>query len=371
MNWSRREFLSHAALGGLALGVATSLPACSGQQNNKSKKLHLLILGGTAFLGPATVEAALDRGHRMTLFNRGKTNPHLFPELEKLRGDRNDDLKALHGRTWDAVIDTSGYLPRVVDLSAELLANAVQQYVFLSTISVYQDYSIVGMDENAPVGKLPNESVEEIDSVTYGPLKALCEKAVEQHLPSRTTIIRPGLIVGPRDHSDRFTYWPVRVNRGGEVLAPGTGKDFIQFIDVRDLGTWIIHCIEQKVFGVYNADSSPGRLTMADFLSECKTVTGSDALFTWVDASFLEDHGVQPWHDMPVWVPAEGEYAGFGQVSTTKAQNHGLMIRPVADTIRDTLTWFQEQPEERQAKLRAGIAPEREQEVLAAWRDRG
>jgi len=368
MTWTRREFVKHATLGSAALGLTPSLPACSNsRKQDPSSPLNLLILGGTAFLGPATVEAALARGHRMTLFNRGKTNPDLFPELEKLRGDRDGDLAALEGGTWDAVIDTSGYVPRVVDLSARLLAPSVKQYVFISTISVYKDYTSVGMDESAPVGTLADETIEEITGETYGPLKALCEQAVERNLPGRTTVIRPGLIVGPLDRTDRFTYWPVRVKRGGEVLAPGDGSDLIQFIDVRDLGQWIIHCIEQEVTGVFNADSDPGALTMGKLLNECLTVTGSAADLTWVDAAFLAEQGVQAWTDMPVWVPAEGEYAGFGQVSTAAAQARGLKYRPLADTIGDTLAWFESQPEERRSQLRAGISAEREAEVLAAW----
>jgi len=221
------------------------------------------------------------------------------------------------------------------------------------------------------VGTLEDETIEEITGETYGPLKALCEQSAERNLPGRTTVIRPGLIVGPLDRTDRFTYWPVRVKRGGEILAPGDGSDLIQFIDVRDLGEWIIHCIEQKVTGVFNADSQPGRLTMGKLLNGCLTVTGSDAELTWVDAAFLEEQGVQAWSDMPVWVPAQGEYAGFGQVSTAAAQAKGLKYRPLADTIGDTLAWFEEQPEERQAQLRAGISAEREAEVLAAWHAKG
>ncbi len=370
MSWTRREFLKNSVCSTAVLGMATALPACNVQRRNSSRKLKLLILGGSAFLGPATVEAALARGHEMTLFNRGQTNPYLFPDLEKLRGDRDGDLAALQGRTWDAVIDTSGYLPRLVDMSAELLANAVGQYVFISTISVYRDYSIVGMDETAPVSKLEDDRMEEITSTTYGPLKALCEQAAERNLPGRTTVIRPGLIVGPRDRSDRFTYWLVRVAHGGEVLAPGSGQDFIQFIDVRDLGEWIVTCIEDEVVGVYNTDGPPATVTMAGMLNECKTVTGSDATFTWIDPAFLEEQGVQAWSDMPCWVPAEGEYAGFGQVSSAKALGKGLHYRPLVVTIRDTLAWWNEQPEERRAELRAGISPKREQEVLTAWHAR-
>ncbi len=368
MSLTRRDFIK----GTLATGImahSAGLPALGAEEagSGAGRSLRILILGGTGFLGPHTVNAALGRGHEITLFNRGKTNPHLFPQLEKLKGDRTKDLSPLAGREWDAVIDTSGYVPRVVSMSARLLADAVQQYVFISSISVYRDFSRPGMDETTPVGTLEDETVEAITNETYGPLKALSEQAAEQAMPGRVTTIRPGLIVGPRDRSDRFTYWPVRVARGGEVLAPGTPGHFVQFIDVRDLGAWIVLCIESGTTGTFNADKPPAAYTMGKLLSTCRDVTGSDASFTWVDADFLDSQDVAPWSDMPVWLPATGENAGFGRIATARAAAAGLTHRPPAVTIRDTLEWFETLPDERRSQLRAGIGPEREQEVLAAW----
>jgi len=212
-------------------------------------KKRILILGGTGFLGPATVEAARSRGHVLTLFNRGKTRPGLFPDIETLHGDRDpnvgEGLKSLEGRKWDAVIDNSGYFPRQVGASARLLAPNVGHYIFISSISVYADNSVEGLDESAAVATIADPNVEKITEQTYGALKALCEKACEQALPGRTTVVRPGYIVGPDDASGRFTYWPIRFDRGGEVLAPGAPQDPVQFVDVRDLGGWLITLVER------------------------------------------------------------------------------------------------------------------------------
>jgi 2'-hydroxyisoflavone reductase len=332
----------------------------------------LLVLGGTMFLGPEIVEAALARGWKVTLFNRGKTNPQLFPDLEKLHGDRDpakgDGLKSLEGRRWDAVVDTSGYVPRHVQASASLLAPVARQYVFVSTISVYADNSKPGADETAAVGTLKDPAVEKVDGETYGPLKALCEQAAEKAMPGRTTIVRPGLIVGPNDPSDRFTYWPVRVAKGGEVLAPGTPQDPTQFIDVRDLGNWIVLLLEKNRTGVFNATGPKEPLPMGELLASCKRVSGSDAAFTWVPSAFLEAQQVAPWSDMPVWVPPVDDMAGFARVGIARATAAGLTFRPVDDTVRDTLAWWKTVPEERRAKMRAGLGAAREAEVLAAWR---
>lgn len=379
MNTTRREFIKSAVVSGAALSVGAMAPTVAWAQEEKKpagKKMKILFLGGTGFLGPHTVRAALARGHEMTLFNRGKTNPELFPEVEKLVGDRYSDLESLKGRKWDAVIDTFAYVPHVVDASAGLLKDAVKQYVLISSISVYPDYKVIGMDETAAVATISDEEIakakthRDINGENYGALKALCEQAAERIMPGRATNIRPGLIVGPDDPSDRFTYWPVRVARGGEVLAPGSEKDFVQFIDVRDLGAWIITCVENGVFGVFNADSPPAKNTMGSLLGACKQVSKSDAKFTWADAEFLAEHEVEPWSHMPVWAPPTGDEVGFGQVSVARAMKAGLKHRDVNETIADTLKWFKSEPEERQAKLRAGIDPEREKEVLAAWHEK-
>ena len=312
----------------------------------------------------------------MTLFNRGRTNSHLFPELTKLKGDRDPDkdegLSALDGRSWDAVVDTSGYFPRIVAASADLLANVTDQYVFISSISVFADTSIVGLDETGEVGTMEDETVESFGNEfqNYGPLKALCEQAAERSMPGRTTNIRPGLIVGPRDNVPRFTYWPVRVERGGEVLSPGSPGDPVQYIDVRDLGDFVIKCIEENVTGVFNATGPNSPTNIAQLLYGCKAVTGGDARFTWVEADFLAEHDVQPWGHMPVWVPPRDDFAGFHAINIGKAIAAGLKSRPLADTARATLDWYHAWPQDQPFRWRGGMEPEREAEVLAAWHTR-
>jgi 2'-hydroxyisoflavone reductase len=329
------------------------------------------MLGGTGFLGPQTVEAALRRGHKVTLFNRGKTRPGLFPELEKLHGDRDkDDLKALEGRKWDAVVDTSANVPRWVRKAAEVLGSNISHYVYISSVSVYSDLSKPGADETAPVSTIDDPATEKIDARTYGALKALSEKAAETAMPGKVTVVRPGLIVGPEDPSDRFTYWPVRVARGGEVLAPGSAEDPVQLIDVRDLGEFLVRLIGQRSIGVFNALGPDRSLSMGDMLGACKEASRSNAVFTWADAEFLQKQGVQAWSDMPAWVPSSGETAGFAKVSNARALKAGLTFRPIGDTAKATLDWFQTLPEARRTKLRAGLTPERETKVLAAWKAR-
>ncbi|HEV7235308.1 MAG TPA: SDR family oxidoreductase [Ktedonobacteraceae bacterium] len=326
--------------------------------------MKLLLLGGTVFLGRHIVEAALARGHEVTLFNRGQHNPDLFPGVEKLRGDRNGDLAALQGRQWDAAIDTSGFVPRVVRASAEALTNAIKHYTFISSISVYADFTKPGIDERFPVAKLADESVEEVTGETYGGLKALCEQAAEEVLPGKVLIVRPGLIVGPDDQSDRFTYWPYRVAQGGEMLAPGKPAHQEQFIDVRDLAQWIVRMVEAGKTGVYNATGPDYVLSTQQLLEECKAATGSDAQFTWVDEAFLdsilEEVRLQP------WVP--DAYMGMRAVNCNKAFADGLTFRPLAETVRDTLAWKADSPAA--DTLRSGLKPEQEQQLLQAWHKR-
>jgi 2'-hydroxyisoflavone reductase len=332
--------------------------------------MNLLILGGTIFLGRHLVEAALARDHAVTLFNRGQHNADLFPAVEKLRGDRNGDLAALRSRRWDAVIDTCGYVPRVVRASSELLADAVGHYTFISSISVYPSLPVPGMDESAAVGTLADESVEEVTGETYGPLKALCEQAAEADMPGRVLNVRPGLIVGPDDPSDRFTYWPRRVARGGDVLAPAPPDGLVQVVDVRDLAEWIVRMVETGQTGIYNATGPGGPLTMERLLQGCRTASGSNANLIWVDEEFLLNAGVVPWTEVPLWVPAQDEsMAGFSAVNCGKAIAAGLTFRRLSDTIRDTLVWDAARPADRD--LRAGLKPEREAELLAAWRAAG
>ena len=321
--------------------------------------MQLLILGGTVFLGRHIVEAALARGHKITLFNRGQHNTDLFPGVEKLRGDRNGDLSALQGRRWDAAIDTSGYVPRVVHASAIQLANAIDQYTFISTISVYADFKQPNMAENAQLSTMPDEAVEEVTNETYGPLKVLCERAAEQAMPGRTLIVRPGYIVGPHDPTDRFTYWPYRVSQGGEMLAPGQPEQPVQFIDVRDLASWIVRMIEDRQTGIYNATGPEYTLTMHDLLETCRKVSGSTTRFTWVSEAFLDEHELA----MPIWVPAEE--AGAASINCDKAMQAALVFRPLSSTVRDTLAW--QAARTPSAPLRAGLQAEQEAQLLQAW----
>lgn len=371
---SRRQFLLSSAATGLisATGLYPSIALANDKQTKKAEKpLKILFLGGTGFLGPHTVNYALERGHEITLFNRGRSKEELFPNLESIKGNRDPDiddgLSALEGREWDCVIDTSGYVPRIVDASSKLLAKNSKHYLFISSISVYSEFTKVGLDETGAVGTLEDPTIESITGGSYGPLKAYCEQAAEKNFPGRTTVIRPGLIVGPRDRTDRYTYWPVRTSKGGKVLAPGDGKDFVQYIDVRDLGAFIIHCLEEGHMGIYNATSPMHAETTKDMLESCKKGTGSDATFVWADSEFLAKHEVQPWSGMPVWVPRQGELGGLSQVDVSKAEKAGLKFTERKKTVLDTLDWFSKQPAARQKSLRAGIPADKESEVLKAW----
>src|ERR1043165_8710561 len=320
--------------------------------------MRILIIGGTRFLGRYLVEAELNHSHEVTLFHRGITNPGLFPQVKTSGGDREKDLDKLApvGRFWEAVIDTSGYLPRLVRLSAESLEAHVTRYVFISTISVYQDFKKIGIDESYPVGKIQNETMEEITGETYGPLKALCEQAVEQiYRRERTLIIRPGLIVGPYDPTDRFTYWPVRVARGGEVLAAQKPEAMIQVIDVRDLAEFVIHLIEENAFGTYNVTGPDHPLTIGKLLEVSKQVSRSDANFKWASGEFLNQHKIEPWGDMPTWIPDDEEGIGASRVDISKALNAGLKFRLLEETVRDTLEWAKAFPPGHEWK--AGLTP--------------
>jgi 2'-hydroxyisoflavone reductase len=362
---TRREFVRDASAAAAAAAVAFGPKTLFAGTDSKKT---LLILGGTRFLGPEIVDAAKASGWTITLFNRGKTNPGLFPDLEKLQGDRNGDLKSLAGRTFDAVIDTSGYVPRQVRDAAALLGKqGAKQYVFVSSISVYASLGKPGVDETAPVAVLKDPTVEKVTEETYGGLKALCEAAAEAAMPGRATNVRPGLIVGPNDGTDRFTYWPVRVAKGGEVLAPNRPEDPVEVIDVRDLAAWIVRTIDTKTFGVFNATSAP--IKVGDMLEACKAASGSDARFTWVSAAFLKAQKVEEWSDMPAWTSPEGDDAGGGLVSNARAVAKGLTFRPLRTTAKDTLDWWRKQPAERTAKLKSGLGEEREKAILAAWHE--
>ncbi len=333
-----------------------------------AKKNHLLILGGTAFLGRALVEEARDRDRDLdvTLFNRAKTHPELFPDIEKLRGDRDGNLDALKGRRWDYCIDTCGYVPRIVKQSAQLLADTVGHYLFVSSLSAYASHALVGDDETAALGTLEDESTEEITGETYGPLKALCERAIARHFPGRHAIVRPGLIVGPHDPSDRFSYWPHRIAQGGPVLAPGKPESPVQFIDVRDLAAWCIDLTLAQNADIFDATGPAQPLNMGQLLTTCKKLSGSDAEFVWLGDDFLLEREVGPWMELPLWIP-EGEksMAGFQQRNIAKALKAGLQTRPLADTLRDTLAWLAQRPTDHLWK--AGMAADKERAHLAAW----
>jgi 2'-hydroxyisoflavone reductase len=379
MQITRRNLLqlSAAALAGLAAGTqpAAGAGAGAGAGAAKRKPLRILILGGTGFTGPHQVRYALSRGHQVTLFNRGK-QPHEWPgAVEELLGDRNTgDLKSLAGREWDVCIDNPTTLPFWVRDAGRVLHGKVKQYIFISTISVYAD-NLKPADETAPVASYPGKDAmaETMESLhangeLYGPLKALSEKEAEIQFPGKVTVIRPGLIVGPGDETDRFTYWPVRLARGGEYLAPGDGSDPVQIIDARDLAEWTIRMAEARTFGTFNATGPQHPLQMKEMLSGITAAIHADAKPVWVSTDFLEAQKVEAWSDMPVWVPARGETAGFATRSIRKAIAAGLTFRPLDTTAADTLAWFKQQPPERQAKLKAGLTPEREQEVLSKWK---
>jgi 2'-hydroxyisoflavone reductase len=330
--------------------------------------LRLLLLGGTQFLGRHIAAEALDRGHEVTLFTRGRTRPELFPQAEHLTGDRDGGLDPLRGRSWDAVVDCSGYVPRVVADSAQLLADSVEWYIFISTISVYPDYRGPGIDEDAPVATMDDESVEEVDEHTYGPMKALCEQAVTAALPDRSMIVRPGLIVGPHDPTDRFTYWPVRIADGGEVLAPGDPAAPAQWIDVGDLASFVVDQAECRTTGVFNAVGPAEPATLGDVLEAClAAVAPPGTELRWVKDEFLAAHGVEPWSDIPLWLGGDPEMAGFEQISGRRALEAGLRHRPVAETVRDTLAWHRQDDGE---VPRSGfkLSRDREAELLTAYR---
>jgi 2'-hydroxyisoflavone reductase len=336
--------------------------------------MKLLILGGTLYLGRHTVEAALARGHEVTLFNRGRTNPDLFPEVERLRGDREGDLSALRGRRWDVVIDPSGYLPRSVRASCELLRDAVSHYTFISSINVYADATKAGIVETDPLVELPAGAPEEVNGETYGPYKALCEREVESAFAGRFAVVRAGLIYGPHDVTERSGYWPLRAARGGEVLAPGRPERPIQLVDVRDLAAWLVEIAERRIVGAFNGTGPKGTLTMEGYLDACRRLSSALCRLVWMDEEFLLDQKVGPYSELPLWVPEK--YQAFETANCSRAFAAGLRCRPLVDTIRDTLSWTRSLPPgPRLAKLFGVIIPsalsrERERELLAAWHAR-
>jgi 2'-hydroxyisoflavone reductase len=380
----RRDFLRSAGVvgGGLALGARrvsgdvlrakpaekAAVPSADAQPTPK----RLLILGGTGFIGPSMVQYAVERGHEVSIFTRGRSQVEL-PDVERLVGDRNDDLSALEGRQWDVILDNNARDYRWVQLSTETLKDAAPHYLFVSSISAYNpaDMDLEGVsfplaepivDEDAPVFR-PGEEFVDGEEAPYGLTKALSEETAEAAFPGRTTVVRPGLIVGPGDPTDRFTYWPVRIDKGGEILAPSDGNDPTQIIDVRDLTEWIVRLAEAGTMGQFNATGPEARLSMAEMLYGIRAITSTPSKITFVPGAFLQEHNVRPWSDMPAWIPNDP----ISFVNVERAVEAGLTFRPLAVTARDTLEWHRTRPAEHQAELQAGIAPEREAEVLAAW----
>lgn len=328
--------------------------------------MQILILGGTVFLGRALVEAALEREHEVTLFNRGRTNPNIYPGVEKLYGNRDSDLAELEGRHWDAVVDTSGYVPRIVRKSARLFARQSDHYIFISSLSAYADISKAGIEEDAPLAKLDNDSIEDVSGDTYGVLKAACEREVIEAMTDRALIVRPGLIVGPNDQSDRFTYWPHRIGRGGEILAPGRPDREVQFIDVRDLGEWLVRMVENQVHGIFNTVGPAAPLTMKQLLDAGRKALSRYATLTWVDDDFLLKKHVDPWIDLPLWLPdSDSESGGMFQVLARKALANGLTFRSIEETFKDTYEWDARRPANHE--WRAGLSIDRENDILRSW----
>ncbi len=375
MRDSLKTTTRRSLLAGLAGAAATplSVRAMSSDRGSQASAAPrtLLILGGTGFIGPHLTEAALSRGWAVTHFNRGRRSKNGVAEVETLTGDRNGDLAALRGRRWDALIDNTGYVPKFVKASADLLATEVGYAVFVSSISAYASFAAPN-DESAPTGVLADVEAEKITNESYGPMKALCEQYMLRAFADRASVVRPGYIVGPLDSSDRFTYWPVRAARGGEMLAPGTPRDPIQIIDVRDVAAWLMVLVERRTLGIFNAVSAPRQSTMGDLVAASRKAVGAEAARpVWVPETFLATQWKPEELDLPPWAPLSGDSAGASLTPTDRARKAGLKVRSLEATVRDTLSWFRTLPAERQAKLRAGLPPERESATLGAWRARG
>jgi 2'-hydroxyisoflavone reductase len=356
---NRRELMkmSTAAAAGLMLHKGAFAAA---------KPSTVLIFGGTGFIGPHFVRELHAGGHKVTLFNRGKRNPGLFPDVETLIGDRNvaNSVDVLKGRKWDVVIDDSGYFPGQVTASTSMLKDNVQHYIFVSSISAYADMTPAGIDEDYKLASLDDPDAKQITEKNYGGLKAACEQIVEKTFGTRQAVIRPTYIVGPGDHTDRFTYWPWRVARGGEMFVPGAPEDPIQFIDVRDLAEFMRRCVEERIGGRYNLCNPAGAVTMGDLLETSKRVTQANTKFRWAPLKFLEENKLLESGELTTWSPPTGEYAGASLVSSARAVSKGLRFRNVETTVRDLLAWHEQRPADQKQKLRAGMTPEREAELL-------
>jgi 2'-hydroxyisoflavone reductase len=375
---TRRDFVKLTAAMGGALGaglipLGTPVPAAQAAPATRpsARPLRVLLLGGTGFIGPHLVRTLLEHGHTPTLFNRGRSQPELFPELfpglENLIGDRNDDISSLRGRSWDAVIDDSGYTPPQVSAMAQLLRGNVGQYLFTSTRGVYTNFTPARVDEDAPIGMagLPPEQW-----TGYGPLKAAAELELRRILPDNTTIVRPSIITGPGDNTDRFTYWYVRIHRGGEVLAPGAQDDPIQYIDVRDLADFYVNLLEQRTFGTFNLVAPAAPLNTAEFLYGIRATTATPVRFTWIDWDFLESQGLRGGQQLAAWRPPVGDNLNYGRVDNSRSIAAGLTFRPLAVTAYETREWWLSRQTEADARIGSGPPPDREAAVLAAWHAR-
>tara|TARA_Y100001960_G_C14633641_1_gene807085 strand:- start:29 stop:1159 length:1131 start_codon:yes stop_codon:yes gene_type:complete len=374
MKHSRRDFFKRGAtaLAALSVGSSGSLKLFSKKTEKASKSLSILILGGTAFTGPHQIKYAIDRGHKVSIFTRGKTKPTLnkdyFNKVEHLIGDRDNDLSAIKGKKWDAVIDNSATYPRWVKQSTDILKDNVSTYLFTSSLSVHADFSVKGITENHPLATIDDPTIEDMSA--YGPLKALSEKVALKAFKDRAIIVRPHLIVGPGDRTDRWTYWPVRINRGGEVLAPGDPSQPAQYIDARDLSEFDIHLIENNLYGTYTAVGPLGSLTMSEMLHGIKAVVSNKVSFEWVDQKFILDNNIKPWTEMTAWMPSGGEFDGFCSFENSNAVKAGIKYRPLAVTARDTLEWWQTLPDKRTREPKAGLSITKEKKVLKKWKSK-
>ena len=368
MKSSRRQFIKAGVLGSAAIAVGVPEIAAAAHNKNEYKPKNVLILGGTGFLGPHMVRETLRRGHTVTLFNRGRSNNKMFPDIESIKGDRDNGLDGLKDRHWDAVIDNSGYVPRHVQDSARLLAPNTDRYVYTSTVSVYADFNIHNV-ETSPLATIADESVEEVTGETYGPLKALCEKrAVSEIAADKLSIIRPTYVCGPGDHTDRFSYWPIRAREGGEMIWPGKPDDTIQIIDVNDLANFTLDCVDFDISGVFNAVDPAGEYTMGDMLADSAAVAGTTVDPIWINEDFVYEHELAGTRALPIWSPSSGEHGGSGTFSGEAARAAGLHNRPERETARNLLAWWDTQSEERQADIKSGLDAEREAELIAAWK---
>ena len=368
MKNNRRDFLKAGLLGGAL--AATGLPAVGSAAHHEkaSKPLDVLVLGGTGFIGPHMVREALRRGHSVTLFNRGRTNNTLFPDLETIKGDRAGDLEGIADRRWDVVIDNSGYVPRHVENSARVLAPNVGHYLFISSVSVYADFNRIN-EESAPLATIADETIEEVNGETYGALKAICERKAEAEIGAdRLSIVRPTYICGPGDHTDRFTYYPVRARRGGEMLWPGSPSHEMQIIDVRDLANFVVDCVQFETPGIFNAVTPIGAYTFAGLLEDSQAVNDIEVTPIWVDDAFIAEKEARD--AFPIYFPETGEDAAKFGFTGEAARAAGLHTRPPRETVRDLMRWWDTRSEERIANARFRMTPEREAMLIEAWKNR-